>query len=506
MTRCDAKEDFWKKQARRCFYTLWALCGCYFAWHIFGSANSASTAADRITYAKYPAMSIQEVESKFAKLQQYAEGEKFTDAALYFQLLGLSDDIEKSSRRMELEDLGNAMFYREAAMRSRLVFSRIQSKFVLGKSRENFDKESAKHLKLHPITISEASADYSQALIWVLLAYPTFVFFTFGHNCIVLKRNGCQIYFEMMKDKAEFWYCPFLFPYGLFKYPHDIHPAQQVVKAGRLILRAASLFFGAAVTVCAQVGTLTKKVQPDKDDCQTTSDCYRLDVSTRLRNQYLGGFVADIFYNSWVLQTGATLSFPGLKNPVLKGLSLNIWDSSVPNTRPFGSGYGSEVDVAINWTVKVHGINVTATATYLFVYPLKTVPRGDVANASVTFGKTFKVGKVATLEPYIFNVVAEPVSGKLPNGGWITQAGATLMWKPKSWVTVTANPHGIHDSGAFGEKEGYLFGGTADIGLKVSKHVTIHPIEIGTGLPIDTTDHRRNRIVYGFGIDISKKF
>jgi hypothetical protein len=499
------KKEFWKKQALIAYYVLWVVCGLYFLGHGIGESISASSAANRITYARYSAITTQQIEAEFTKVRKIANGPMFNDAVLYFQLAGELDDVEKSSRRMENQDPANAPIYRWAVIQSRTMLMDLHMKFDIDGIRDQFDRESKKYITKHPITIAEAPTNYTKVFALVPWAYLAFVLFTFGSNCILLSRNGCSVWMEM-RDNIQFWYYPFIFPYGLFKYPHDVHPGEQIARAYRLMLRVASLVIGTAITACAQVGTMAKKVEPKANDGQTTEDPYRLDISTRTKSQYLGSFVADIFYDGWVQQTSMTLSFPGVKNSVVKGLSLNVWNSAAPNNRPFGSGFASELDLSAGWSGKIRGINLNVGVTYLDVYPLVMLPRGDVVNASITLSKTMKAGKQLTVEPYLFNVVAGPVRGKVPNGGWIMQAGATLKWKPKRWLTFTTNPHAIHDSGAFGEKEGYLFGGNVDAGVKISKHITLHPLEIGTGLPIKIKDQRRNRIVYGFGLDFSFGF
>ncbi len=507
MLTMKVKEDpFWVKQFRIGYYVLAIVCLCHFIGQAFHEGNLASNTANRITYAKYTAKTPQQIENEFVEIGKTTNGPKFSDPVLYFKLLGQLDNLEKSSRKMELEDGKNDTFYRWAVMRCRIITGDLRTKFDISNVREAFDQESKKHLASHPIYIQEASANYWKVLLAVLELFLTCVLFTYGHNCIVLKRNGCSIRKEMFKDDPEFWYWAWLPPVGWLKYPYEVYPERQIAYAFRFLLRLASLFLSSAITVIAQVGTLVKKVEPKLDDCQTNEDCYRIDISQRTRNKYLGTFVADIFHDGFVTQTSATFSLPKLKNQVLKGLSFNLWNSIAPNTRPLGSGYASELDFSISWSGKIHGVNITTGFTYLDVYPLVVLPRGDVVNASLTVSKAVEVNRKLTLDPYLFNVVAGPVKGKVPNGGWITQAGFNLSWRPKPYLTVSANPHFIHDSGAFGEKEGYLFGSNADVAIKISKHFTLHPIEIGTGLPIAVKDQRRNRLVYGFGLDYSLSF
>jgi len=501
---------FWLKQLRLAYYFVAFACVLYSVSRFCFELNSATNAAAWATYQRFPPTTTQSLRETIKEFRFAIRDDKIKTAKDYFQYLGKLENLENSAHRMQYDPAPGKNWFAPDSLLIREAINNIDTtkirEKVVNQNPQGWE-EAVKTYQASRPKISHVKENYSNTWPWLFGGYFALVFFIFGHNCMVLKRNKCSIIREMMRsDSLEFWYSPFTI-IGVFQYPYDVHPLDQIRYACRLLLRVGSLLVSTVVAIAAHAGTLCKKIEPrEGGDQQTAEDCYRIDISTRTKSQYFGTFVKDIFFDGWVQQTSVTFSIPRARNAFFRGLSLNLWNSSVPNTRPFGSGFGSEQDLALNWSGKISGINIIAGVTYLDVYPLRRLARGDVVNASLTMNKSYALGKYFAVTPYLFNVVAGPVKGSTPNGGWITQSGIALQYKPAQWLTFTTSPHAVHDSGAFGEKEGYLFGQNGDFAIQVSKHFSLHPIEINAGTPIRVKDSRRPHVIFGFGLDYSFGF
>jgi len=335
----------------------------------------------------------------------------------------------------------------------------------------------------NPIMQPPARGNTYLAFSWLLFHFVSMPFI-FIHYAIRLRKQKCSVWMEVCGNPAfPVWL--FLWEIGLFRYPHKVSPLAQLAKARRW----ATLVLSSALSCFAGTGKVCEQKESAPQHQQYTGAWRHLSFSSGVFSDYLG-LDGAVFHPAPVIQSSITASLPC-------GFYLNLWDSEPLGRRGIVPNFGRENDYTFGWASHVRGISFDASTTYINVVPLTQLPRGDVLLLTLRTGRALKFGKGFSAEPHVLLRQALPVRGSTPNGGFFVFAGSGLSHKIGK-ADAAANFEVVHDTGAFGFREGFLGRITTGLIWKKPKGISWQFPAVTFGAPLSHTgDGRRTQVSVG---------
>lgn len=418
----------------------------------------------------------------------------------HFRLLKLLREVRGSLRRYETErpkwasydhnvDYGKAA-YDSLSFRLTNLENELARVQVSPSEYAEFDRLRDDYAKTAVVPPPARPGQYRRAGELWLLTYLAGTLLSGCRFLIRLSELNASALLELAYPR--FWLWVLLWPVGLFRYPKAIQLKEQL----RRVLEFASLLVSSSLSVFAG-GVAKAADKPDGSKRQTASRGFRLhgNVTSKSLSQYLG-LDGATFYGQPVQQSVLTVQLP-------KGLFAGVWSSTALNSRPFGSGFGSEVDYFVGWSGRVRKFDVSTSFVYLDVFPLLKLPRGDVMNATLTVSKSLKAGR-QTVTPFIHTWWAWPARGREPASGWFVHLG-TRYSVSFGRLTVRSKGEVVRDSGAFGFGPAVLLGGTAEASWRIGKGVSLELPFVRVSEPVSKRpgDPRHFQTQLGLGLSYS---
>ena len=166
-------------------------------------------------------------------------------------------------------------------------------------------------------------------------------------------------------------------------------------------------------------------------------------VSSNLKSEYMG-FNGAIFHEQPVLQTDLSLSWPS-------GVYTGIWHSVGFDDKSLSSNFGDEVDIYVGWARSWRSLNVNTGTIFVDVYPVTTMPGGDVLFSYLEANTAFN-----SLSPFVRIDHSLPLVGQKPVRGTFTSAGLRHQWAINQNTSIKQEIKTMHDTGTFGFDAGWL--------------------------------------------------
>jgi hypothetical protein len=413
----------------------------------------------------------------------------------YFKILSRLELLERACMRADREEKGDvALGAREMYMNvsflernwvEKLRVSRIPESKDFGIARDNAGNDPnglMRHTTNRPF-----HQDPRATLLWCLFYFGS-VIFTVVHFSIQLRDMGCKVWPEIVSNwKFSLW--SVVWVVGLFKYPREIDPTEQMKLAWLRVYRFATLVLSSSITFFAAVQTAAAQ----KDDGSNSKQNHTLhvDISTLTFPRYLGGNGA-IFHEAPVQQTNVFISLP-------RGFYADVWNS-IPFADFRNPNFGFEIDGTVGWSGKAKGIKLTTELGYVNATPLGQF-RGDVFKTSGMVSRNFAVAKSGALEPYFLAERFAPVKGIAPQQGVFLHGGVRHSWTVTRRFRVDSVADFFHDGGAFGFEHAYLIKANTGGSWKLSDHWALQLPAIQYSVPLThVTDGRRPQLNFGGGL------
>ncbi|MDP3770622.1 MAG: hypothetical protein Q8R40_06885 [bacterium] len=215
-------------------------------------------------------------------------------------------------------------------------------------------------------------------------------------------------------------------------------------------------------------------------------------LSSRLWSQYVGA-------NGFVLHNG-----PEMQNDLSVGLphgfTLGLTHFVGLNGSSLSSGFDDEVDLNLDWTGKLFGLNLNTGVFYLDLYP---VLKGstNMWQTYMEVGKEFGVFGNQTLTPYArLDVYAPAHAGSFEGGTWL-RAGLKHHVPISDLVSLDHKVSLMHDDGALGFQPGYLADYQGSLSWAVTKALTVEAPNYRVVMPLENfSDGRGTTGVVGAGV------
>ncbi len=344
-----------------------------------------------------------------------------------------------------------------------------------------------------------------QACYWWIVAHLVAILFMPGHLALKARDSGSTLQRELGANFPRLMLAVLVPEWGLVKY-RIADPAKQIMDASRLALKFATWVLATCLSVFTSTGKLVRASELDERGGGSETVLVhkaRYSFSTITLPAYIGFMDGGAFRRGMVQQSEFTVALPS-------GLYFDQWSSFSLDKRGEKPNFGDELDYTIGISGKIgRGIfrrfrlQYNLSATYLDVYSLFKLPRGDVINLGAFLGREFKVAQ-GSVTPYIWVRKAMPAKGKEPAGGTFVMLGSRFQRALKGRLSVGGDMSFNHDSGAFGFNEGWIGRVAASANWKVSGHLTLQAPFVQFSTPLTHTgDGRKTEIPVGIGFSYS---
>ncbi len=316
------------------------------------------------------------------------------------------------------------------------------------------------------------------------------------HFCIRLREQGQKIFPEF--GNPEFWFWALFWEVGLFRYPVKVSPAQQI----RRLKKWGALVFTTVLPCMAGTGKPCEEKQtaPQHQLYKGARSRFlsRISFTTVVLPKYIGLDGGD-FFDAPVVQSTATVTFPC-------GFFVGVFYSEPLGNRFVRPNFGRELDPYAGWKRTVGKYTFDASFTYLFVSPIRQIPRGDVVQLSERITRKMSLGSKDSFSPFVWLRQAMPVRVRTPIGGNFEHFGGMLSHGFGERVSVAVTAEIVRDSGAFGFREGYIGRLGGGINWQGKHGVSFQIPQVMFSDPVShTEDGRRRELTVGVGMSFSPK-
>ncbi|HPW34809.1 MAG TPA: hypothetical protein PK367_03595 [Candidatus Paceibacterota bacterium] len=218
-------------------------------------------------------------------------------------------------------------------------------------------------------------------------------------------------------------------------------------------------------------------------------------LNTKVFSRYLGQN-GGIFHDSPVIQTDLWAEWNS-------GVYADIWWSIPADMSNFHDGFANEIDYNLGWAGSAGDFNLDFGLLYIDVSPLVNV-YNDFYSPYGEIGKSFDIAgeKIAPYLRIEYYDNADPNKTDDMKGGTWIYLGARHQLKISQSTTISTNARLLHDSGAFGQKTGWLGQAFLTVRNKISPKITLLS-DFKFSAPFDSNDPRNPETIVGIGISYS---
>ncbi|MBI4992308.1 MAG: hypothetical protein HZB99_03750 [Candidatus Harrisonbacteria bacterium] len=167
-----------------------------------------------------------------------------------------------------------------------------------------------------------------------------------------------------------------------------------------------------------------------------------------------------VFHNDPVLQSELMINLP-------KGFYLDMWHSIGMDGSGPSSGLDDELDYTAGWKGDIKGLTLNIGILYMDIVDILNVPRGDVVLPYAEAGKVLSLTETQILNPFAKVQPAISAKGDYPKGGLYWGTGLRHLYQINPKMGLGEELMFIHDSGAFGFDNGWLFKYAVNVNRKL---------------------------------------